>query len=139
MHRTCNTADKPLSSPGSTGWVERLAPDDPLLDAEEIEIPHAERIRRRRRARAAARAAAAVALALEACGGASAPSLQASDSVLVQLERVGKGTCALEARALSKTLEAQSESSPDLGRRNRPEPAQCILWRSYWFAHRKAE
>src|SRR5207237_8278662 len=88
MHRTCNTADKPLSSPGSTGWVERLAPDDPLLDAEEIEIPHAERIRRSPRARAAAaRAAAAVALALEACGGASAPSLQASDSVLVQLER----------------------------------------------------
>ena len=87
MHRTCNTADKPLSPPGSTGWVERLAPDDPLLDAEEIEIPHAERIRRCRRARAAARAAAAVALALEACGGASAPSLQASDSVLVQLER----------------------------------------------------
>lgn len=86
MHRTCNAADRPLSSPGSTGWIERLAPDDPLLDAEEIEIPHAERIRRRP-ARAAARAAAAVALALEACGGSPVPPQQAFDSILVQLER----------------------------------------------------
>ncbi|HKC59903.1 MAG TPA: S8 family serine peptidase [Myxococcales bacterium] len=87
MHRTCNAADRPLASPDSTGWIDRLAPDDPLLDADEVEIPHAERIRRRRPRRAAARAAAALALAVEACGGAAFAPQQASDSILVQLER----------------------------------------------------
>src|SRR5713226_615018 len=87
MHRTCNAADRPLASAGSTGWIDRLAPDDPLLDAAEVEIPHAERIRPRRPRRAATRAAVAIALAVEACGGPAPAPQQATDSIVVQLER----------------------------------------------------
>ncbi|HEX9603076.1 MAG TPA: S8 family peptidase [Myxococcales bacterium] len=87
MHRTCNLADRPLDSSGSAGWIDRLAPEDPLLDAAEVEIPHAERIRPRRPRRAAARAAVAIALAVEACGGPSPAPQQATDSIVVQLER----------------------------------------------------
>jgi hypothetical protein len=64
MHRTCNAAETPFALAGSTSWMDRVAPDDPLLDADEIEIPHAERIRPRRARRLAARAAAAIALAV---------------------------------------------------------------------------
>jgi hypothetical protein len=64
MHRTCNAAERPFARAGSTSWMDRLAPADPLLDAEEIEIPHAERIRPQRARRVAARAAAAIALAV---------------------------------------------------------------------------
>jgi hypothetical protein len=64
MHRTCNAADRPFASAGSTSWMDQVAPDDPLLDADEIEIPHAERIRPRRARRVAIRAAEAIALAV---------------------------------------------------------------------------
>src|SRR5690349_5400512 len=87
LHTTCNAAERRLASPDSTGWIDRVAPDDPLLDADEVEIPHAERIRQRRPRRSAARAAAALVLAVEACGGASIAPQQASDSILVQLAR----------------------------------------------------
>ena len=87
MHRTCNVAERPHDSARTTEWIDRLAPDDPLLDAAEIEIPHAERIRPRRPRRAGWRTAATLALLLEACGGASLPPQHASDSILVQLER----------------------------------------------------
>jgi hypothetical protein len=53
MHRTCNLAGRPLVSERSTEWIDRLAPDDPLLDPVEVEIPHAERVRPHRTRRAA--------------------------------------------------------------------------------------
>ena len=86
MHETCNVTERPASTGSSTDWIDRLAPEDPLLDATEVEIPHTERIRPRRRARAAARAVLGIALAIEGCGGSASPQQHALDSVLVQLE-----------------------------------------------------
>jgi subtilisin family serine protease len=87
MERTCKAAERPSVSARTTEWIDRLAPDDPLLDAAEVDIPHAERIRLLRPWRKRSRSAAAVALLLEACGGSSLPPQHASDSILVQLER----------------------------------------------------
>src|SRR6267378_5568493 len=87
MHRMRNVAERPHVSARTTEWIDRLAPDDPLLDAAEVEIPHAERIRPRRGRRAASRSGAALALLLQACGGPSLPPQHAPDSILVQLER----------------------------------------------------
>jgi len=87
MHRTCNAAAGSLVSDRTTEWIDRLAPDDPLLDAAEVEIPHAERIHPPRSERKRSRTAAALALLLEACGGPSLAPQHASDSILVQLER----------------------------------------------------
>ena len=86
MQRTGKAAERPLVSARTTEWIDRLAPDDPLLDAAEIEIPHAERTQPTRR-RKRTGTVAALALLLEACGGPSQPPQHASDSILVQLER----------------------------------------------------
>jgi subtilisin family serine protease len=87
MHRTCNAAETPLVSARTIEWIDRLAPDDPLLDAAEIEIPHAERTRPPTRRRKRSGTVAALTLLLGACGGPSQTPQHASDSILVQLER----------------------------------------------------
>jgi len=87
MQRTGKAAERPLVSARTTEWIDRLAPDDPLLDAAEIEIPHVERIRPPSRRRKPFRTVGVLAFLLEACGGPSQPAQHASDSILVQLER----------------------------------------------------
>src|SRR5258706_15673344 len=85
MQRMRNVAERPHVSARTTEWIDRLAPDDPLLDAAEVEIPHAERIRPRRGRRAASRSGAALALLLQACGGPSLPPQHPPDSIPGQL------------------------------------------------------
>jgi hypothetical protein len=62
MHRTCDVAGRPAVTATTTEWIDRVAPEDPLLDAHDVEIPPAERIRARPRRRVSARMATAAAI-----------------------------------------------------------------------------
>ena len=83
MHRTCDITDRPVPTGTTTDWIDRFAPADPLLDADDVEIPPAERLHSRRKIRAVTRAVAAAAIALVACG--APPAEEAADSIVLQL------------------------------------------------------
>ena len=84
----------------------RFEPSDPLFDPEEPTMPRP----RRRRARPAA--AAVAVLATLACGGSSRAPLQASDSILVQLE-AGAAPPARSASSSDLPIVALTSLAPD--------------------------
>jgi Subtilase family len=82
--QTTRVSDRPCPTATGTGSIDRLAPDDPLLGASDLEVPASERTRPFDSTRAIARLAAAAAIALAGCTAAPEPQ-HASDSIVVQL------------------------------------------------------